>query len=184
MALGPRRAAACDGGGDDRRRAGSAAVGFSAFAWMAHGGRVRDAVHGAGRMGVIPAHLSELSPPEARGLFTGLAYQLGVMFAANAAFVEALMAKRMSYAAALATVASDRPGRRRGGDRPRKRAQGIRPARDNRALSGIRPGSSLPLSLTFRYRLSSRATPSAIALDGAIDISYDISNVSKERIFL
>ena len=59
-----------------------------------------------GAWGVIPAHLSELSPPEARGLFTGLAYQLGVMFAANAAFVEALMAKRMSYAAALATVAS------------------------------------------------------------------------------
>ncbi len=59
-----------------------------------------------GAWGVIPAHLSELSPPEVRGLFTGLAYQLGVMFAANAAFVEALMAERMSYATALATVAS------------------------------------------------------------------------------
>ena len=31
---------------------------------------------------------------------------MGVMFAANAAFVEALMAQRMSYAAALAVVAS------------------------------------------------------------------------------
>lgn len=59
-----------------------------------------------GAWGVIPAHLSELSPPEVRGLFTGLAYQLGVMFAANAAFAEALMAERMSYAAALAAVAS------------------------------------------------------------------------------
>jgi len=59
-----------------------------------------------GAWGVIPAHLSELSPPQARGLFTGLAYQIGVMFAANAAFVEALMAERMSYAAALAAVAS------------------------------------------------------------------------------
>lgn len=58
-----------------------------------------------GAWGIIPAHLSELSPPEVRGLFTGLAYQLGVMFAANAAFVEALLAERMSYAAALAAVA-------------------------------------------------------------------------------
>ena len=59
-----------------------------------------------GAWGVIPVHLSELSPPQARGLFTGLAYQIGVMFAANAAFVEALMAQRMSYAAALAVVGS------------------------------------------------------------------------------
>lgn len=59
-----------------------------------------------GAWGVIPAHLSELSPPEVRGLFTGLAYQMGVMFAANAAFVEALMAEHMSYAAALAVVAA------------------------------------------------------------------------------
>jgi MFS transporter, SHS family, lactate transporter len=59
-----------------------------------------------GAWGVIPVHLSELSPPQARGLFTGLAYQLGVMFAANAAFVEALMAERMSYATALAVVGS------------------------------------------------------------------------------
>jgi SHS family lactate transporter-like MFS transporter len=58
-----------------------------------------------GAWGVIPAHLAELAPAEVRGLFTGLAYQLGVMFAANAAFVEALLAERMSYAAALATVA-------------------------------------------------------------------------------
>jgi SHS family lactate transporter-like MFS transporter len=59
-----------------------------------------------GAWGVIPVHLSELSPPQARGLFTGLAYQLGVMFAANAAFVEALLAQRMSYATALAVVGS------------------------------------------------------------------------------
>jgi SHS family lactate transporter-like MFS transporter len=58
-----------------------------------------------GAWGVIPAHLAELSPGEVRGLFTGLAYQLGVMFAANAAFVEALLAERMSYASALALVA-------------------------------------------------------------------------------
>jgi MFS transporter, SHS family, lactate transporter len=57
-------------------------------------------------VGVIPAHLAELSPPQVRGLFGGLAYQLGVLFAANAAFVEALLAVRMGYATALALVAT------------------------------------------------------------------------------
>ena len=47
-----------------------------------------------GAWGAIPAHLVELSPPEVRGLFSGLAYQLGVLFAANAAYVEALIAQR------------------------------------------------------------------------------------------
>jgi MFS transporter, SHS family, lactate transporter len=59
-----------------------------------------------GAWGAIPAHLAELSPPEVRGLFSGLAYQLGVLFAANAAFVEALIAQRLGYSAALALVAS------------------------------------------------------------------------------
>jgi MFS transporter, SHS family, lactate transporter len=59
-----------------------------------------------GAWGVIPAHLAELSPPEVRGLFAGLAYQLGVLFAANAAFVEALLAVRTGYATALAIVAT------------------------------------------------------------------------------
>ncbi len=59
-----------------------------------------------GAWGIIPAHLAELSPPAARGLFSGLAYQLGVLLAANAAYVEALMARRLGYANALAVVAS------------------------------------------------------------------------------
>ncbi len=59
-----------------------------------------------GAWGVIPAHLAELAPPEVRGLFAGLAYQLGVLFAANAAFVEALLATRMNYGSALALVAT------------------------------------------------------------------------------
>jgi SHS family lactate transporter-like MFS transporter len=58
-----------------------------------------------GAWGVIPAHLVELSPPAVRGLFPGLAYQFGVLLAANAAFVESLMALRMGYANALAVVA-------------------------------------------------------------------------------
>ena len=74
-------------------------------AWLAVGALLMQfMVQGA--WGVIPVHLSELSPPHARGLFTGLAYQLGVMFAANAAFVEALMARHTSYAAAQAIVGS------------------------------------------------------------------------------
>ena len=59
-----------------------------------------------GAWGAIPAHLVELSPPEVRGLFSGLAYQLGVLLAANAAFVEAVVAQRLNYATALALVAS------------------------------------------------------------------------------
>ena len=59
-----------------------------------------------GAWGAIPAHLVELSPPEARGLFSGLAYQLGVLLAANAALVEALIAQHLGYATALALVAA------------------------------------------------------------------------------
>ncbi|MGH8014440.1 MAG: MFS transporter [Candidatus Binataceae bacterium] len=59
-----------------------------------------------GAWGVIPAHLIELSPPEVRGLFPGLAYQFGVLIAGNAALVEALLARHMTYAGALALVAS------------------------------------------------------------------------------
>ncbi|MBF6569779.1 MAG: MFS transporter [Candidatus Binataceae bacterium] len=58
-----------------------------------------------GAWGVMPAHLAELSPPEARGLFTGLTYHLGVLFAANTAWVEALMGERIGYANGLAIVA-------------------------------------------------------------------------------
>jgi len=59
-----------------------------------------------GAWGAIPAHLVELSPPEVRGLFSGLAYQLGVLLAANAAFVEAPIAQHLGYSTALALVAS------------------------------------------------------------------------------
>jgi len=59
-----------------------------------------------GVFGVIPAHLAEMSPAEARGLFAGMAYQLGVLFASGAAYVEALIAQRLSYGAALALVAT------------------------------------------------------------------------------
>jgi SHS family lactate transporter-like MFS transporter len=59
-----------------------------------------------GVFGVIPAHLAELSPVEARGLFSGMAYQLGVLFASGAASIEALVAQHLSYESALAIVAT------------------------------------------------------------------------------
>ena len=59
-----------------------------------------------GAWGVVPAHLTELSPGEVRGLFPGLAYQLGVLFASGIAWFEALLAARLNYAAALGAVAA------------------------------------------------------------------------------
>jgi MFS transporter, SHS family, lactate transporter len=59
-----------------------------------------------GAWGVIPAHLTELSPPEVRGLFSGLAYQTGVLLASGAAVSQALLAERFGYAATLAGVAA------------------------------------------------------------------------------
>ena len=59
-----------------------------------------------GAWGVVPAHLAELSPPQVRGLFSGLAYQSGVFFASFAAFGEAVWAERLGYASAMAGTAA------------------------------------------------------------------------------
>ena len=59
-----------------------------------------------GGWGVVPAHLAELSPPQVRGLFSGLAYQSGVFFASFAAFGEAVLAERFGYASAMAGTAA------------------------------------------------------------------------------
>jgi SHS family lactate transporter-like MFS transporter len=59
-----------------------------------------------GAWGVIPAHLVELSPPHVRGLFSGLAYQMGVFLASFAASGEAVLARTFGYASALAGVAT------------------------------------------------------------------------------
>jgi SHS family lactate transporter-like MFS transporter len=52
-------------------------------------------VHGA--WGVIPAHINELSPTRVRGFLPGFAYQLGVVFAASAPFIQASLSRRYSY---------------------------------------------------------------------------------------
>jgi SHS family lactate transporter-like MFS transporter len=58
-----------------------------------------------GAWGVIPAHLSEVSPNEIRGFLPGFAYQCGVLLAGSVATVEAIFAEHMSYATAMASVA-------------------------------------------------------------------------------
>jgi len=57
-----------------------------------------------GAWGVIPAHLSELSPNEVRGFMPGFAYQCGVLIASSVGYLEAGFAERMSYATAMAVT--------------------------------------------------------------------------------
>lgn len=64
-----------------------------------------------GAWGVVPVHLNELSPPEFRGTFPGLAYQLGNCAAAFAAQQQAWLAEHFrradgspNYAATMAMV--------------------------------------------------------------------------------
>jgi MFS transporter, SHS family, lactate transporter len=58
-----------------------------------------------GAWGVIPAHLSELSPDSVRGFLPGFAYQCGVLVASSVVYIEAVFAKRLSYATAMALTA-------------------------------------------------------------------------------
>ncbi len=58
-----------------------------------------------GAWGVIPAHLAELSPDSVRGFLPGFAYQCGVLLSSSVVWVEAVYAKRTSYAIAMALTA-------------------------------------------------------------------------------
>jgi SHS family lactate transporter-like MFS transporter len=58
-----------------------------------------------GAWGVIPAHITELSPDSVRGFLPGFAYQCGVLIASSVAYLEAVLATRMSYAQSMAIVA-------------------------------------------------------------------------------
>jgi len=60
-----------------------------------------------GAWGVIPAHLNELSPQEARGTFPGFVYQLGNLLASANATIQAGLAVHFggNYGLALAIVA-------------------------------------------------------------------------------
>ena len=58
-----------------------------------------------GAWGVIPAHITELSPDSVRGFLPGFAYQCGVLLAGSVAYVEAVFARHTSYANAMALTA-------------------------------------------------------------------------------
>ena len=55
-----------------------------------------------GAWGVIPVHLNELSADAARGLMPGMAYQLGILFAAPTNSIEYALRERFGYQWALA----------------------------------------------------------------------------------
>jgi len=58
-----------------------------------------------GAWGVIPAHLSELSPDSIRGFLPGFGYQCGVFLASYIALLQSVFARRMSYSVAMASTA-------------------------------------------------------------------------------
>ncbi|MBV9179993.1 MAG: MFS transporter, partial [Acidobacteria bacterium] len=59
-----------------------------------------------GAWGVIPAHLTELSPHQTRGLLPGLAYQLGILIAAPVNSLAFALRAKIGYALALASFES------------------------------------------------------------------------------
>jgi SHS family lactate transporter-like MFS transporter len=95
-----------------RRRAMIAALGLSLLmvpAWafgisplMLVAGAFLMQVGVQGAWGIIPAHLSELSPTAVRGLMPGFAYQLGILFAAPTNTIEFALRDRLGYGWALA----------------------------------------------------------------------------------
>jgi SHS family lactate transporter-like MFS transporter len=58
-----------------------------------------------GAWGVIPAHITELSPDSVRGFLPGFAYQCGVLVAGSIAYLQAAAAVGRTYAVAMAITA-------------------------------------------------------------------------------
>jgi SHS family lactate transporter-like MFS transporter len=58
-----------------------------------------------GAWGVIPAHITELSPDNVRGFLPGFAYQVGVMLASYVTYLEAVFAEHATYATSMALTA-------------------------------------------------------------------------------
>src|SRR5260370_20225536 len=58
-----------------------------------------------GAMGIVPAHLSELSPNSVRGFLVGFGYQCGVLLSSAVVYIEAMLAVHISYAWAMAGTA-------------------------------------------------------------------------------
>ncbi len=58
-----------------------------------------------GAWGVVPAHLSELSPNSIRGFLPGFGYQCGVLLASSIVYLQTTFASRLSYGVAMASTA-------------------------------------------------------------------------------
>lgn len=59
-----------------------------------------------GAWGVIPAHITELSPHQLRAFFPGFAYQLGVLIASSVGYIEASLGEHFRYATSMGILAS------------------------------------------------------------------------------
>jgi len=89
---------------------GALVLSIAVIPWWAFGGTLATLTVGAflmqvgvqGAWGVIPAHLTEMSNDSTRGLVPGLAYQLGILFAAPTPTIEYLLRDRIGYHWALA----------------------------------------------------------------------------------
>jgi len=77
-------------------------AGFSPLATIAGVFLMQFFVQGA--WGVIPAHINELSPPQARAFFPGFAYQLGVMVASSIPFIESALGELFTYRQSMGTL--------------------------------------------------------------------------------
>jgi MFS transporter, SHS family, lactate transporter len=96
--------------GRRRSMVASLILSFAVIPFWAFGGSVAVLATGAflmqvgvqGAWGIIPAHLNELSPDSVRGLLPGLAYQLGILFAAPTNTIEFALRDRVGYGWAMA----------------------------------------------------------------------------------
>jgi SHS family lactate transporter-like MFS transporter len=59
-----------------------------------------------GAWGVVPAHLTEMSPDSIRGSLPGMAYQFGVLLASVIPYLEAAFTRNGHYSTAMAATAA------------------------------------------------------------------------------
>jgi SHS family lactate transporter-like MFS transporter len=59
-----------------------------------------------GAWGVVPAHVSEMSPDSVRGTLPGLGNQVGVLLSSVVVYLEATVAKGHTYSVSMAMVAA------------------------------------------------------------------------------
>jgi SHS family lactate transporter-like MFS transporter len=77
---------------------------FSPFTSLLIGGAFLMQFMVQGAWGVIPAHLSELSPDSVRGFLPGFGYQCGALVGGTLPYVQAVLAKHATYAVAMAAT--------------------------------------------------------------------------------